>query len=87
MAKTKKRTQAPRTQGGVNDQTFDLIMARFDTIEGQNVEQLRLQAAHIKDDNKVHRIVERHSAYFGILSFGIPAAMAYVGTKLGVKIN
>jgi hypothetical protein len=64
-------------------QAFALLMARFDTIEKQNDDQLKLLSDHIKEDDKAHATVERHSTYFAIMSLGIAPLSAYLGHKLG----
>lgn len=68
----------------MDDQVFSLIMARFDTIEEQNAAQLVLLRKHITDDEKIHAIVERHSAYFGLVSAGVPTLLGWIGYKLGL---
>jgi hypothetical protein len=81
----RKRKQAvsSRTQGGVNDQTFDLIMARFDTLEHQNQTQLDLLEKHVEKDDAVHKVVERHAAYWKLFLVGIPLAGSALGKKMG----
>jgi hypothetical protein len=64
-------------------QLFTMLMKRFDTIEKQNDDQLKLLSAHIKEDDRAHEIVERHSTYFAIMSLGIAPLSAYLGHKLG----
>jgi len=67
----------------MDPQAFALLMARFDTIEQQNKEQLELIAQHVKDDADVKTVVERHSTYFSILSLGGAPLLTYLGHKLG----
>ena len=55
----------------VDERTWELLMKRFDTIEEQNREQLELLGDHTEADDRVHGVVERHSAYFGLLSLGL----------------
>ena len=88
VAKTlAKKTKRSATQvAAINGQTFALLMARFDTLEKQNDEQIKLMGKHIEDDTKVHNVVERHSTYFSILSLGIPTGIAYALNKMGIKI-
>jgi len=64
-------------------QAFELLMARFDTIEKQNEEQLKLIHTHLKDDADTKTIVDRHSTYFAIMSLGSAPLLAYVGHKFG----
>ena len=67
----------------VNPQTWELLMDRFDTLEGQNKEQLDLLRAHITDDAKVHKIVDRHSTYFKAASICLAPVVAFIGQKIG----
>jgi hypothetical protein len=69
----------------MDPQTFTLLMARFDTIEAQNKQQLELMSDHITEDSKVHKVVERHTSYFKLLSLGLAPTAAYLATKLGLK--
>lgn len=70
----------------LDSQTFGLLMARFDTIEKQNDKQLELLQDHIKVDDAVHTVVNRHSTYFSILALGIPVGIAGIMNKLGWKV-
>ncbi len=72
-------------EGKVNDQTFALLMARFDTLEEQNRLQLELMAKHVELDDKVHAVVERHSAYWKLVLMGIPLVGGAIAAKLGWK--
>ena len=85
MATKKKCKVAPAVEIKMNDQSFQLLMSRFDTIEKQNDDQLKALRTHVEADDKVHIVVERHSTYFGLLGLGIPAATAYIANKLGFK--
>ncbi|MGH9910323.1 MAG: hypothetical protein ACRD32_06745 [Nitrososphaerales archaeon] len=69
----------------MDEQAFALLLSRFDTIEEQNRLQLELMQEHIKIDNKVHRVVERHSAYFRMIGLGVPAVTGWIAYKLGIK--
>lgn len=79
----------------MNDQTFDLLMVHLKEIKEQNVTQIRLLekqneqqlaliTAHISEDQKVHRVVDRHSIYFSLFSLGVPTVIAYISKKLGL---
>lgn len=79
----------------MNDQTFDLLMVHLKEIKEQNVTQIRLLekqneqqlaliTAHIVEDQKVHRVVDRHSIYFSFFSLGVPTVIAYISKKLGL---
>jgi hypothetical protein len=95
VTKKKKRTM-PRSTG-MSGQSFQLLLARFDTIEQQNAAQLLLMQTqnnsylkalsdHIVADSLVHKIVERHTTYFSIGALGIPAIGSYLANKfLGWK--
>lgn len=78
----------------INDQTFTLLLERFDRVDMDNKEIKESLAAHIKDshdslqahiteDQKAHDTLTRHSAYWGLLIFlGTPAVLgilAFVG--------
>lgn len=70
----------------MDSQAFELLMTRFDTIEEQNKQQLDLLAKHVTEDEKVHKVVERHSVYFRALSvIGVPTGLAFLLAKLGLK--
>lgn len=73
------------TLAALTEQNFHFLMSRFDRIEAQNDQQLRLLSKHVEEDNKVHAVVERHSTYFGVISLGIPVAIAAAMNKLGWK--
>jgi len=80
------KTQSVAAQlAAVTEQNFTFLMKRFDRIEVQNDEQLKLLRDHIEKDEKAHKILERHSTYFGILSLGIPVAIATLMNKMGFK--
>jgi cellulase/cellobiase CelA1 len=82
-AKTKRSREG---LAKINAQTFELLMERFNTIEAQNNEQLRLLGKHIEEDAKVHGVVERHTTYFSFLALGIPAGVTYIINKMGIKL-
>ena len=69
----------------VTEQNFKFLIERFDRIEQQNTDQIKLMQAHIEKDDAVHKIVERHSTYFGIISLGIPVGIASFMHKMGWK--
>ena len=88
MSTSKKQTavEAVAMQlAALTAQNFEFLMKRFDRIEVQNDEQLKLLREHIENDVAVHKIVERHSTYFGILSLGIPVGIAAFMSKMGWK--
>jgi hypothetical protein len=85
MAKITQAQIVAAQLAAVTEQNFKFLMARFDNIEQQNGEQLTLLRAHIEKDEAVHKIVERHSTYFGILSLGIPVGIASFMHKMGWK--
>ena len=85
MAKITQAQIVAAQLAAVTEQNFKFLMARFDNIEQQNSEQLTLLRAHIEKDESVHKIVERHSTYFGILSLGIPVGIASFMHKMGWK--
>lgn len=80
----------------MEDQTFQLLLVHLEEIKAQNnevkaqnVEQLKLLAAHIKDDAEVAKIVDRHSTYFaGIGAVHLPLlgyVINVIASKLGLK--
>jgi hypothetical protein len=69
----------------MEDQVFKLLMSRFDTLEEQNKAQLEMMADHIKESAPIHKAVERHSAYFGVASFGMAPILGWLAYKLGIK--
>jgi hypothetical protein len=73
------------TLAALTDQNFKFLMDRFDRIEKQNDEQLKLLGKHVDDDAKVHAMVERHSTYFSILTLGVPVGIAAFLNKMGWK--
>lgn len=75
------------------DKAFQLLMARFDTLESQNAAQLLFMqnehnsflkslADHSVADALVHKVVERHSTYFSVLLLGIPVIGSVLAGKL-----
>lgn len=85
MAKETKVELVAKEPAASSQQNFQLLMARFDRIEHQNDEQLRLLSAHIQEDEAVHKVVERHSTYFSIFALGIPVGVAAIMHKMGWK--
>lgn len=69
----------------MNEQAWELLMKQLDRIEDQNVRQLDLLNAHIADDSKVKKTVERHSVYFSLLGLGVPGILGVIAKKLGWK--
>jgi len=69
----------------LTDQNFQFLMSRLDRIEAQNDQQLKLLGKHVEADDKVHKVVERHSTYFSVLALGIPVGIAAFMNKLGWK--
>lgn len=64
---------------------FELFRDRFDAIEQQNADQLTLLREHIKESDAVSKVVERHSAYFGLMGLGMTPIIGWVAYKLGIK--
>ena len=64
-----QRTAADLEQ--ISDRSFQLIMARFDTLEKQNKEQTRLLEEHKILDNNVHDIVLKHESYWNVMKWGV----------------
>ena len=68
----------------MDNQVFSLLMARFDTLEAQNNAQIQLIQAHVEADEQVHKVVERHSAYFKLVGLGVPTFLGWIAYKLGL---
>jgi hypothetical protein len=83
-AKSGRKTKIGR-ELTMNDQTFTLLMARFDTLEEQNRMQLELMDKHVEKDDAVHSVVERHSAYWKLVLVGLPMVGGYLASKIGWK--
>jgi hypothetical protein len=82
MARQKKRTplrKAYTRMASIPQQTFILMMARFDTLEKQNKEQLDFLQKHIELDNKVHDVVLKHTSYWNTVKW-------FVGPAGGLSI-
>ena len=69
----------------MEDQAFTLLMSRFDTLEDQGKATQALVADHIKDSALVHKTVERHSAYFGVVGLGVTPLLGWLEYKLGFR--
>lgn len=69
----------------MDSDTWALLLKQLDRIEKQNDDQLSLLHKHLDDDEKVHKVVERHSVYFSILGLGIPSLVALLAKKFGIK--
>lgn len=69
----------------MDDQIFEMLMKRFDTLEDQNKSQTAMLTIHAAKSEKVHKTVERHSAYFSILGLGVTPLLGWVAYKLGFK--
>lgn len=55
----------------IDEQTFTLLMARFDRLEEQGRDQTQLMRDHALLDEKVHAIVEKHQQYWGFAKWMI----------------
>lgn len=51
----------------INEQTFEMLIARFDRVDRDNEEIMKSLAAHIQEDNAVHEVVAKHSTYWSLL--------------------
>lgn len=69
----------------IHEQTFELLMKRFDTIEAQNKELLDLQRDHNQKDDVVHKVVERHSVYWMLTGTTLGGSIGILLAKLGLK--
>ncbi len=64
---------------------FQVFMERFDRIEATHKEYLKEMASHVKADNEVHAVVERHSTYWKLILLGLPVAGSAIAAKMGWK--
>lgn len=69
----------------MDQETFNLFRDRFDAIEEQNRDQLTLLREHIKESDQMSKVVERHSAYFGLVGLGATPFIGWLAYKLGIK--
>lgn len=67
------------------DETFLLIMARFDAVDKDNQDIKDSLANHVKDDKEVHAVVSKHSTYWGLLTFlGTPLLIGIIAWFQGL---
>ena len=60
-----------------HDQTFMLLLERFDRVDKDNDDIKKSIAAHVQADELVHNVVEKHSTYWGLLfKIGLPLVVA-----------
>lgn len=52
-----------------HDETFRLLMKRFDDVDKDNKEIKDKLDGHILEDAKVHKVVDRQSTYWALLLF------------------
>lgn len=69
----------------VTEHNFEFLMKRFDRIEKQNDDQLKLMKDHTQSFSELTKVVERHSAYFGLAGLGLAPLVGWVAYKLGFK--
>ena len=61
----------------INEQTFALLLERFDRVDMDNGEIKKSIAAHVQEDQKVHEVVSKHSTYWNIFfKIGLPLVVA-----------
>jgi hypothetical protein len=74
--KARKRTASTAQY---HDETFRLIMSRFDRVDKDNKDISDSVSAHIKEDLKVHNVVSKHSTYWGLLiGLGTPLVLGVI---------
>lgn len=67
----------------INDQTFQMLLDRFDRVDKDNEEIMKSLAAHVQDDLEVHEVVSKHSVYWSLfLYIGGAAFLGGIGTWL-----
>lgn len=68
-----------------HDESFRLIMARFDAVDRVNKEISECVKAHIADEAKIHAQVEKHSTYWALLLWlGTPMVLGVVAWFQGL---
>jgi phage regulator Rha-like protein len=65
--------------GQIDEQTFALLMARFDTLEQQTKDQTTMMIEQAKLNQQVRDIVQRHQQYFNLIKwFAAPSGILAV---------
>ena len=64
-----------------DDQVFKLIMERFDRVDYDNTDIKTSLTKHIEEDEKVYKVVEKHTTYWTLILYIIGALfVSVVGT-------
>ena len=80
-SKIRKRTGS----ANLHEETFKLIMARFDRVDKDNKEIAASVANHVLDDLKVAQVVNTHSTYWGLLvGLGTPTVLGVIAWVNGL---
>jgi hypothetical protein len=51
----------------INEQTFALLLERFDRVDQDNKDIKDAVNDHVKKDNEVHAVVTKHASYWSLL--------------------
>lgn len=79
------RTAVERIHAHEHDDAFKLMMDRFDRVDKDNKEIQDGLTMHIKDDNEVHKVVDKHSTYWGLLiGLGLPLVVGAIAWFQGL---
>lgn len=78
LKRVRKRTKS-LSEIQAHEEAFQLILARFDTVDKDNKEINDSLKTHVADDLKVHATVSTHSTYWALLiGLGTPAVLGMV---------
>jgi len=50
----------------INEQTFQMLLDRFDRVDKDNEEIMKSLTAHIDKDNEYYDMVDKHSTYWSL---------------------
>lgn len=68
-----------------HEESFQLLMARFDRVDNDNEAIKSSLSTHIKDDLEVKTVVDRHSTYWGLLiGLGTPVVLGLLAWFQGL---
>jgi hypothetical protein len=79
VKKVKNRTKA----ASIPNQTFELLMARFDTVDADNLRIENSFKSHIEQSDKVNAVVSRHSTFWGIFAYGLLGVGGLIASAVG----
>ncbi len=81
----RRRTSMTPSEYQAHDESFRLIMARFDGVDKDNKDIKTALDKHVQDDAKVHTVVTKHSAYWSLLMWiGGPLLLGVIAWFQGI---